>query len=112
MAFYAAPLHDAADAALAAGYTPPAGMGGTVTLSSTGIFDYMPPLHGAANATLESGYTPGTSARLVMGRSASPGTWAAVPTLRVWLGTAWVTKPLKQFNGAAWVPAALKRYRP
>lgn len=38
--------------------------------------------------------------------------WVAVPTLKVWLGTSWTTKPLKQFNGVSWVPATLKRYRP
>jgi hypothetical protein len=52
------------------------------------------------------------SARLVFGWSTPITPWVAVPTLKVWLGTSWTTKPLKQFNGVSWVPATLKRYRP
>lgn len=30
--------------------------------------------------------------------------------ISVWLGSAWVPKPLKRWDGSAWVPAILKRW--
>lgn len=69
-------------------YTPPAG--NAVDFQDE-MGTYTPPAYNAVDFQDESDAPAGSQ-------------------ISVWLGSAWVLKPLKRWDGSAWVPAILKRW--